>query len=655
MSRLSFLILIILLLSPISKKASDLPPGFILTEPYVWPVKGYSQISGSFGEYRTGHFHMGQDFSTGGKIGVPIFSVAKGQVTRVQRRWASIGYAVFVQHDDGMTSRYGHLHKFAPKVVKQILKSKQARRFKDRVDFDIVLPEPLDVAKGELIALSGDTGVGPPHLHFELFKDNIYYNPMHFGLGYVEAEEIVFDALRITPQTPRSFINGKNEAIDIPFSNVGGNKFELSESPTLFIQGKVGLQVSIHQKSNNNRLGIHSLNMSLGEQQLQGFQLSKILKNHSRKNVLLYDSQISKPDGNPFSYFLHAREGNDLLGILRPEKEQGLIDSEKLKPSEPKEVTVKAKGQGNQEAIASFFLLKDLQDYKNIITKEWVYNVYYDRYTTFKSKDTRVELFFPVNAVYSKGYFEIAAKEEVKIKTNGLNQLSSVYEIGPDFKDFNLGYDLYVKVPKTQDINSADLYEVLPDGSVKKIKGSSFSSWGQFFKVRLRKTGQFVVLSDQTPPNIYLHETMTRSIYPREDFVLLFKAKDVGSGIMPEGFDITVDGIRGKAEFFPKDGRVEVFEPEGLYLPGKHTVLASVRDYAGNWSSTVRYDYEIESPPPPPEETVKTENVNTTKTNQPTSIITENVDPGDKSLKKVEPKATKVKSPKVKKVKTTSR
>jgi len=647
MSRLCIIFFLLLIISSHPTDAVDFPPGFILTENYEWPVKGFNQITGTFGEYRTGHFHMGQDFSTGGRIGIPILAVSKGQVTRVQRRWSSIGYAIFVQHDDGMTSRYGHLHKFAPKVVKQILKSKQARRFKDRVDFDIVLPEPLTVSKGEMIALSGDTGVGPPHLHFELYKENIYYNPMYFGLGYIEAEPIIFDSLRITPQTSRSFINGKNEPIDIPFYSAGNNRYELTESPTLFIQGKVGLQISIHQKSSSNRLGILSMNMNIGDQTLQGFQLSKIQKNHSRKNVLLYDSSISRPDGNPFSYFLHTRDGNDLLGMFRHEREQGLIDSDSLKISEPKEVTVKAKGQGNQEALASFFLIRDGNDYKNVITKEWIYNVFYDRYTTFKSKDTRVELFFPVNAVYSKGYFEIAAKEEIKIKTNGLNQLSSVYEIGPDFRDFNLGYDLYVKVPKTQDINSADLYEVLPDGSVKKIKGSSFSSWGQFFKVRLRKTGMFVVLSDQTPPNMYLHDSMSKTLYPREDFVLLLKAKDVGSGIMPEGFDITVDGNRGKAEYFPKDGRVEIFEPESLYLPGKHTVLASVRDYAGNWSSTVRFDYEIESPPSPVEEKPAVK--------ETAPIIVPKSEIKKTRVKETEPKATKQKSPKVKKSHSTSR
>ncbi|BDA77113.1 hypothetical protein LPTSP3_g00430 [Leptospira kobayashii] len=646
MSRLVF-VFIFLAISTLSRTfGSDLPPGFVLKEPYAWPVKGQTAITGTFGEFRTGHFHMGQDFSTAGKIGIPILAVAKGKITRVQRRWASIGYAVFVQHDDGMTSRYGHLHKFAPKVVKQILKSKQARRFKDRVDFDIALPEEVPVEKGDMIAYSGDTGVGPPHLHFELFMDNVYYNPMHFGLGYTEAESIVFDSLRITPQTSRTFINGKNETVDIPFSSVGGNKYQLSES-TVSIQGKVGLQIATHQRSNNHRLGIYTLDVSLGEQLLQGFQLSRILKNHSRKNVILYDTSISKANGNPFSYFLHTKDGNDLLGMLRPEREQGLINSENLKLGEPKEITIRATGQGGQEGFASFFILRDQRDYKDVITKEWIYNVYYDRYTTFKSKDTRVELFFPVNAVYSKAFFDIEAQEDIKIKTDGLNQLSSVYKIGPDFKDFNLGYDLYVKVPKTKDINSADLYEVMPDRTVKKIKGSSFSAWGQFFKVRLRKTGYFVVLSDQTPPSIYLHESMTKPLYPREDFALLLKAVDVGSGILPEGFDITVDGIRGKAEFSPKDGRVEIFEPESLYQPGKHTLLASVRDFAGNWSQTVRYDYEIESPPAPMEE--KPEIIAEPKTTTPIKMET-------KSKKTEQPKAAKTKSkpPQVKK-KSTSR
>lgn len=618
------------------------PPGFYLKENYHWPVKGYNSITGAFGEFRTGHFHMGQDFSTGGRLGVPILAVAKGKVTRVQRRWTSIGYAVFLEHDDGMTSRYGHLQKFAPKVIKQIHKSKQARRFKDRTDFDITLPEPVAVEKGEMIAYSGDTGIGPPHLHFELFKDNIYYNPMHFGLGYQEAEPVIFNALRITPQTSRTFINGKNEPIEIPFYQTSDNRYELYESPTLFIQGKVGLQIAIHQKSNTNRLGIFTLEMHLGEQLLQGFELSKILKDHVRKNVLLYDSSISKPNGNPFSYYLHARDGNDLLGMHRTNREQGILDSETLKAGEPKEITIRAKGMGNQMAIASFFVIRDSGDYSHIITKEIKYNVFYNNYTTFKSTDSKVELFFPVNAIYSKAFFDIEAKEDIKINTVGLNQLSTVYKIGPDFNDFNLGYDLYMKVPKSKDLNSADLYEVLSDGSVKKVAGSTFSSWGQFFKVRLRKTGNFVVLSDQTPPSIFLHSSMNRTVYPQEDFVLLFKAVDVGSGILPDGFDVKVDGIPGKAEFFPKDGKVEIFEPEILYDPGKHTVLISVRDYSGNWSPTVQYDYEIAAPPG-----LETKNqtiaINTEST-KPSSSKTELKKTKTGKLKESSPKGSKASS-----------
>lgn len=585
---------------------SELPPGFTLAQPYVWPVKGYNTISGAFGEFRTGHFHMGQDFSTGGRIGTPILAVAKGKVIRIQRKWNSIGYAVFLEHDDGMTSRYGHLHKFSPKIVKKVLQTKQARRFKSRIDFDIVLSDPVEFEAGDTIAFAGDSGVGPPHLHFELFKDNVYYNPIHFGLGYKEAEPIVFNSLRITPQTSRTFINGKHETIEIPFYEQSTNRFELVDSPTLFIQGKVGVQIAIHQKSNTNRLGVYTLDMLLGDRLLQGFQMSRILKEHIRKNVLLFDSGISKPNGNPFSYFLHTRDGNDLVGMRSIQREQGILDSDQLKVGESKEVLLKATGMGGQMSLASFRILKDTGDYSHIVTYEPKYNVYYDRYTTFKSSDSKVELFFPVNSIYSKAFFDIEPKEEIKINAPGLSQLSSVYKIGPDFKDFNLGYDLYMKVPKSKEINSADLYEVLENGSVKKVNGSSFSSWGLFFKVRLRKTGHFVVLSDSTPPILSIHENMNKSIYSSDDFNLLLKAKDIGSGILPEGFDILVDGVPGKAEYFPKDGRVEIFEPESLFEPGKHVLKASVRDYAGNWSSSVEYAYEIAAPKEQKKETTET-------------------------------------------------
>ena len=52
--------------------------------PYLWPFDRTPDLSSSFGEYRSGRFHMGVDLSTNGAIGVPVHAAADGHVSRVR-------------------------------------------------------------------------------------------------------------------------------------------------------------------------------------------------------------------------------------------------------------------------------------------------------------------------------------------------------------------------------------------------------------------------------------------------------------------------------------------------------------------------------------------------------------------------------------------
>ncbi|HXV81693.1 MAG TPA: peptidoglycan DD-metalloendopeptidase family protein [Candidatus Binatia bacterium] len=97
--------------------------------------------------------HTGVDFAA--KRGTPVRSVGDGVITMAN--WNGVyGKTVEIQHDSTYTTRYAHLEKFA-----QGIRNGTA------------------VVKGQIIGYVGSTGRATgPHLHFELYKDQQYIDPL---------------------------------------------------------------------------------------------------------------------------------------------------------------------------------------------------------------------------------------------------------------------------------------------------------------------------------------------------------------------------------------------------------------------------------------------------------------------------------------------
>ncbi len=140
------------------------------------------QLSGNFGELRPNHFHAGFDLKTNQKEGLNVYAIADGYVSRIKISTFGNGKCIYITHPNGYTSVYGHLQTTVGPIQDYVKK----RHYQDKAyEIEIILkPDELPVTKGQLIALSGNTGSSEgPHLHFEIrdTKTEFVINPIFFG------------------------------------------------------------------------------------------------------------------------------------------------------------------------------------------------------------------------------------------------------------------------------------------------------------------------------------------------------------------------------------------------------------------------------------------------------------------------------------------
>ncbi len=134
---------------------------------YAEPVKIPISLSGNFGELRPDHFHMGLDFRTERRTGVPIYASAAGHVSRVAVSPSGYGRALYIDHPNGTTTVYAHLLRFR-EDIEEYVKAEQYLRQSFAVDLQVI-PGTFSVEREEQIALSGNSGSsGGPHLHYEI-------------------------------------------------------------------------------------------------------------------------------------------------------------------------------------------------------------------------------------------------------------------------------------------------------------------------------------------------------------------------------------------------------------------------------------------------------------------------------------------------------
>ncbi len=176
----------------------------------IWPLESDIDLSSGFGDYRDGHFHFGLDLRTGGKTGKRVISPVDGYISRVRTSYTGYGKALYVTGDDGFIYVFAHLAKFINKINEPLIKNqiKDERYYQD-IEFPA---NSIRVEKNELIAYSGKTGSGAPHLHFEKRKQDYPLNPLTHDFVINDKVAPVFNRVGLHLVDDRSLLtNGKRD------------------------------------------------------------------------------------------------------------------------------------------------------------------------------------------------------------------------------------------------------------------------------------------------------------------------------------------------------------------------------------------------------------------------------------------------------------
>ncbi|MGB2868542.1 MAG: M23 family metallopeptidase [Bacteroidota bacterium] len=210
---------------------------------YHWPTVPYLRITSAFADVRSFHFHAGIDISTNRRKGYEVFASRSGYVSRIWISPYGYGKIIFIRHPDGFTTTYAHLQHFK-KEIDDFVRLEQYKNEKYSLDLTLT-PDQFPVQQGDVIAYTGDTGVGLPHLHFEIRDESLNpVDPLLFpGIASYCPDRIApaFREISFSPLTSSTLIQGDTRSWTADIRKISGSEFQLPG--ILHLSGNIGISI----------------------------------------------------------------------------------------------------------------------------------------------------------------------------------------------------------------------------------------------------------------------------------------------------------------------------------------------------------------------------------------------------------------------------
>ncbi|MGC1516653.1 MAG: M23 family metallopeptidase [Maribacter sp.] len=486
-------------------------------------------LAGTFGELRSNHFHSGIDIKTQQREGIPIYAIGDGTITRIKVSLWGYGKVMYIAHPNGYTSVYGHLQKFSPSIEAYIKKLQY-----DKKSFEVeVFPDygELKLAKGELIAYSGNTGSSAgPHLHFEI-RSSISEkptNPLLYGLDVADATNPTLEKLFVYPLTETSHVNGNSERTQINFSKQPDGSYLADKVMAL---GNIGVGFIGYDRLDMaaNKNGVYAVELSVNGKIYSLYDFDSFSFGETRYiNTLIdydylgrYRDRIQKSFKSP---------GNN-LGIYKE-----LFNNGEISVNEGLSYTVKlliTDFAGNKVVLnipVEGIPRTQPSSAKRESTPNYVVAKKPNNYDLEGAK-----VYFPANTFYEDFYIDLKkGKDTVTIHNNTV----------PAHRNFTITFDAttYTEGERKQ------LFIARLDERLRPSYTSTYKR-GALFTTRTRNLGTYTLVKDTVAPTIRTKNFKEKQWLNNYKYLSVFISDDL-SGV--DTYSATLNGEWILMEYEPK-------------------------------------------------------------------------------------------------------
>lgn len=516
------------------------------------PIEYEILLSGNFGELRSGGFHTGIDIKTKGREGEIIKAIDDGYISRMQVSTTGYGKVIYITHNNGLKSVYGHLSDFEKKLdssAKRIQYSLKSYTFNKYFKKDEII-----VKKGQIIGYSGNTGTSfGPHLHFEIrTEEDIPVNPLKFKYEIPDTISPVIRSLYV--YNKKNNIRAKKK---LALNKVNDTLYNvnLKTNDSIFF----GIETFDRQNFSYNRNGTYEI---------------KLIEHNSNLFHYKFDSLNFNQKRLPIEFYDHKEfiEKNSKIIILRDEKTN---DYNFYKNSSRGIFRV-----NDNEIISLNIVLSDYNKNNTHIqieiepsNKNFIYDSYEDQFDKKIDKSLNynitlndLKLNFNKNTFYHDTSIELNFEKDTLTVYNPNIILKNPYKV--KFPDNNKGNFI-----GSLDKNNSVIY-------------ISSNRKDDYFEYKTKTLGKFFISTDTIGPIIKKINKKDRNNNKKIRFLI----RDEETGI--KKYTARINNEWALFEYEPKKSLIQFNPDDYIQLKEENELFIVVEDLLGNktiYNETIYY------------------------------------------------------------------
>jgi len=518
------------------------------------PIDLPLNLSGTFGEFRSSHFHYGLDVTTNKKSGYNVYSMDSGSIVRINVSTSGYGKVLYINHPNGLTSIYAHLKEFSPKIQKYIKtqqylnKSYSVQKFFNNGE--------MKVNKGDLIGYTGNTGGSSgPHLHFEIrdTKSQNPINPLSFNYKYDDSNRPIIKSLYVFDEDD-IFKKGNPKQYEIKKINDS-----LYIADKIIYSNKIGIGIEVYDrqsKNNYNRNGVYEVKMFLDSVLNFSYKMDKINIDESVFRKIFYDYSLLKTKKKRIQKVYYPP--NSKLNFLNHNVNTGIFESS---DKDEKDVLLEVSDWNNNKSYLNF---KIEGNTSNLLEKS-IDGIKIATSQKYLIKKNNSEIGFKKNSFFNNVTLNIKYQNDTLKIDEDLYPLRKSYNI----KIFKQVEDSIIK-------RQSFIGLINKNGKLSYLKTSNKDN---FFSVNSSNLGSFTLSRDSINPEIKaLNFSLNKDISNQKTIRL--RIYDKTSGI--KSYNVLINNKWALFEHEPKSNLIFHNIDDGIIENGENNITIKVIDGVGN-------------------------------------------------------------------------